>query len=198
MRDPEVKNTENHCSKQSPVVSGLFTSIESSIITKHYGPYSPYSCRQQCSWLKAQYRKLYMNKSLNQLVQSQHVSCLCMNPEWHLQQKGQVHRISVWLHIAHVHYCVGGFQSQDPSFQPSRHLSSTLLQSNSGLPNRMLMSLWRRHIHCERLCWLLVSGWFVFNLDLRSSAHSSHGKTFEKRLMNCVISPCCSVVGASG
>lgn len=52
MRDLEVKNTENHCSKQSifasgcrtdsykvhPVVSGLFTSIESSIITKHYGP----------------------------------------------------------------------------------------------------------------------------------------------------------------
>lgn len=61
-------------------------------------------------------------------------------------------------------------QSQEPSFQPCLHLSSTLLQSNSDFPNRTLMPLWRWQSHCERWWRLLVSGWFVFNLtkDLKN------------------------------
>lgn len=56
-------------------------------------------------------------------------------------------------------------QSQDPSFHPSLHLSSTREQSNWGLPSRTLMSLWRRQSHWERAWRLLASGWLVFNLQ---------------------------------
>lgn len=55
-------------------------------------------------------------------------------------------------------------QSQEPSFHPSLHLSSTREQSNSGLPIRTFTPLWRRQSHWERAWRLLVSGWLVFNL----------------------------------
>lgn len=119
-------------------------------------------------------------------------------------------------------------QSQEPSFHPSFHLSSTREQSNSGFPSRTLMSLWIWQNHWERVWRLLVSGWLVFNLrrgnsalrkglllsndifhieskgkmwsdlSLRSSAHSSQGKNLEKRLMNCPISCCWVGDGRSG
>ena len=61
-------------------------------------------------------------------------------------------------------------QSQEPSFHPSFHLSSTREQSNSGLPSRTLTSLWIPHSHWERAWRLLVSGWLVFNLQRGNSA----------------------------
>lgn len=55
-------------------------------------------------------------------------------------------------------------QSQEPSFHPSFHLSSTREQSNSGFPSRRLTPLWRWQNHWDRAWRLLVSGWLVFNL----------------------------------
>lgn len=74
--------------------------------------------------------------------------------------------------ILHIHWSLNMMMSQwchqshDPSFQPSNHRSSIFEQSNSGLLNLLLTSLWSLQNHCERLLLEVVSGWFVFNLRI--------------------------------
>ena len=62
------------------------------------------------------------------------------------------------IKLFHTELSMSMCQSQLPSFHPSFHRSSTLLQSNSGFPIRRLTSLCRWQNHCDKLWQELVSG----------------------------------------
>lgn len=75
------------------------------------------------------------------------------------------------------------FQSQRPSFQPVRHRSSHLLQSNSFLPSFRLTSLCASHSQfpnslrpSTRICSFCMYDW-------KSSAHTQQGYSLENSLM---------------
>ena len=52
-------------------------------------------------------------------------------------------------------------QSHRPSFQPVRHRSSTLVQSNSSFPSFLLTSLCASQSHCPNSALLLTRGAFL-------------------------------------
>ena len=56
-------------------------------------------------------------------------------------------------------------QSQDPSFQPSLHLSFIFEQSNCFFPNLLLTSLCISHIHLEKLSLFWTAGGWLCNLN---------------------------------
>lgn len=67
--------------------------------------------------------------------------------------------------VAFPQECFLNGQPQLPSFHPSRHLSSTRLQSNSGFPVFLFTWLCNLHIHWESSSRDDVCGLFVFSLE---------------------------------
>ena len=108
--------------------------------------------------------------------------------------------MSVAMHLSVVvKLNLNSFQSQLPSFQPVRQRSCHLLQSNESLPSLTLTALCASHIHRPNSSLLLTFGSFPsFIQALKSSAHTQHGYIFPNRPMNCLVSDCCAMEGASG
>ncbi|PWI72557.1 hypothetical protein PCL_11180 [Purpureocillium lilacinum] len=89
-------------------------------------------------------------------------------------------------------------QSQRPSFQPVRHRSSHLEQSNSGLLSLRLTSLCAPHSHMPNSPRLPTRGASRPMYVWKSSAHTQHGYSLEKSLTKLNRSDCCPREGFSG
>lgn len=80
---------------------------------------------------------------------------------------------------ASLNLCSETAQSHLPSFQPVRHRSSHLEQSNSGLPNLRLTSLCAPHSHLPNSSRLLTCGASRFRYPWKSSAQTQQGYSLE-------------------
>ena len=90
-------------------------------------------------------------------------------------------------------------QSQLPSFQPVRHLSSHLSQSKLFFPNFTFTALCASHIHLPNSSLLETLGSFPSFIQARkSSAHTQHGYNLPNSPRNCLVSLCCVKDGRSG
>jgi hypothetical protein len=97
-------------------------------------------------------------------------SLLQSNSYTHATQSSQLHTSSS---KAHNTQCPVGQASS--SSGPSLHLSNTLLQSNSGFPNRTLTKLCSRHAQSLSAAALLTSGGCLTNSFRKWPAHSWQG-----------------------
>jgi hypothetical protein len=90
-------------------------------------------------------------------------------------------------------------QSHTP-FQPVRHLSSHLLQSNVFFPSLSFTALCASHIHLPKSSLELTRGAFPFSVIqlLKSSAHVQHGYSSENERTNVKALACCAGVGETG
>lgn len=89
---------------------------------------------------------------------------LCIKTNnWQIVHVVEAEWISIYITVAFHQECLDS-QPQLPSFHPSRHLSSTRLQSNSGFPVFLFTWLCNLHIHWESSSRDDVCGVFVFSL----------------------------------
>jgi hypothetical protein len=109
----------------------------------------------------------------------------------------------VSIHTGIVQSYIGLVEDQGshrPSFQPVRHLSSHLLQSNVFLPSFVLTALCASHIHCPNSPRELTLGAFpsCFIHSWKSVAQDQHGYSLPNMFMKVRVSDCRVRSGLSG
>lgn len=81
-----------------------------------------------------------------------------------LRALAKIYISAIQIYISWHVFCKILHHPQLPSFHPSRHLSLTLEQSNSGFPSFLFTLLCSSQNHWDKSCWLVVTGSWVFKL----------------------------------